>query len=850
MLNHIQDDFNEEILMRLNKSELYIRLCEKCKEKDQDVIAIVTAGVSFAYQKSKTIIKHMGEFTLHDGEHLFRVLQLMELLLTSKNIEELSVPELMLLILSAFFHDIGMAPSEKEVLNWKKLWDANEPEFNDKTEHESYQKFKQFLLAQPEHHIEIVKNLSNGEYSKAETLKGYIITEYIRRTHANRAREIIDQEKILGDNRSNKIIYRNTDLTVELANICHSHNEEAIGLLQYEKKLLCAKDTYACLPLIGIILRLADILDFDAKRTPSVLYSHLNIKHPISLKEWQKHRSIESWEITPERIQFNAKCDHPAIEASIREFCNLIDNELNVCNNILGLLNDFNKSIGRNLHIKVPFTVIRDQIGPKRDIRNRPIYIYKETKFSLSKKQVIDLLMGTKLYGNAEVALRELIQNSIDACLLRAEQEKHWGNKYEPLITIKYYSENENQILEVVDNGTGMDQYIIDNYYTKVGSSFYTSVDFNLIKIESNADINPISRFGIGILSTFMISDTLIVDTMRIYGPQKSSDAINLTVEGQDSIFWIKPGELKSVGTTTKLILRKTKNPWEKMTDIEFIKSVEGVVPNPPFKIQIETRDQTKIRDQKSFQKVNLNFGDSRAWKKNDNIRSVEFSFEKDGITGSCRVAILENAKMPTVKLETKVKNIEFDGETFPLYKNFEMNGNRIVVRSTTIGTDADGNFKTDTSTEWLAESASKISFHGIEIPSDLFPNSWQVKKSQVKLLWPFPVKMLIDIGGHNDLDINSARTEILNGEKWIKLEEELGFIVCVGIAKLTGEDYWNDFKNNVILTSQNDILIRSAGRVNSEILSETFANNIVPITLTDQASQEAFDFLNDDLPF
>ena len=38
----------------------------------------------------------------------------MERLLTQENINELS--ELMLLILSAFFHDIGMAPHEKEVL--------------------------------------------------------------------------------------------------------------------------------------------------------------------------------------------------------------------------------------------------------------------------------------------------------------------------------------------------------------------------------------------------------------------------------------------------------------------------------------------------------------------------------------------------------------------------------------------------------------------------------------------------------------------------------------------------------------------------------------------------------------
>ena len=53
----------------------------------------------------------------------------MERLLTAKQIEILSIPELMLLILSAFFHDIGMAAEEKDVLSWKKFWDS-EPELS------------------------------------------------------------------------------------------------------------------------------------------------------------------------------------------------------------------------------------------------------------------------------------------------------------------------------------------------------------------------------------------------------------------------------------------------------------------------------------------------------------------------------------------------------------------------------------------------------------------------------------------------------------------------------------------------------------------------------------------------
>jgi molecular chaperone HtpG len=147
----------------------------------------------------------------------------------------------------------------------------------------------------------------------------------------------------------------------------------------------------------------------------------------------------------------------------------MIDHELSLSNNIISTLNEFHKSIDRDLQIKLPLKVNRDKIRTKTDIKNKPVYIYMDTKFSLSKTQVIELLMGTKLYGNPEVALRELLQNSIDACLLRKAQESKWGNLYEPKILVKYYTENGEDILEVIDNGTGMDEYIINNYYSKIG---------------------------------------------------------------------------------------------------------------------------------------------------------------------------------------------------------------------------------------------------------------------------------------------------------------------------------------------------------------------------------------------
>lgn len=809
--NDTLDDWKSEFLPRLQKSYIYSSLEKDCNTTDKEVTVLIDNAVSFSIQRTKTIIRHMDEYTLHDDIHLFRVLYLMERLLTKEVIQNLSIPERMLLILSAFFHDIGMAPDEKEIITWKKVWD-DLPEIENDKEQKLFDRFKRYYDARPDQQEIIEKLVNEGNDSKASILKSYLLTDFIRQTHAERAREIIAKYW------NGLIKYRDTDLTLELANICHSHNEDALKLMSFEKDYPCGNKSYACLPLIGVILRLSDILDFDAKRTPLVLYSHLYVRNPVSIKEWEKHRAIENWEINPNVIQFSAKCEHPAIEASIHEFCDLIDHELSICNNIITTMNEFNHNKSRTIQVKIPFQVTRDKIKTKKDIlNNKPIYTYRDTKFNLSKRQVIDLLMGTKLYGNPEVALRELLQNSIDACQLRNAQEVKWGySKYEPEITVKYYSENGEDILEVIDNGTGMDQDIIDNYYSRVGSSFYKSTEFYTLKSETNADFTPRSRFGIGVLSCFMVADILIVDTKRKTGPEKFGEAINVSVEGQESIFWIKLGQREVSGTTTKLILRKGINPWERMTEDEFIRSLERVIPNPPFKINIETTKTKKTRDENSFSEVTAISLKDNSWRDNENIKYYEINldYKEIGFVGSAIVAILETLKRPVKEVSLTSKDIPIDGILYTLERKLLNSENSIEEISKTITIDENANIKEKQSYGTFTRSKSKISLHGIEIPANLFAETWQLKSNQVRISWPFPLVIVVDICGNRDLDLNSPRTEIIMSEKWINFEEELAYQICNSIAQEVTTEYWTEWKRIISEGNKNEQFLRGLNKV------------------------------------
>lgn len=793
------DDWRNETQQGLKASFLYTTLKQKCESDPagKHVMALVDDATYYAYQRTKTILRHMGEFTLHDGDHLFRVLALMERLVPQNEIEKFSVPELMLLILTAFFHDIGMAPSERDVLSWKKVWDQS-PQFSTIDERTEFAKFMRFCNARPDKAAMIEELIRQGDISKAEVLKNYLITEFIRITHAKRALQIIQ------DDWANRIKYRDSDLAVEFANICFSHNEDASGLLELDRNLLCGPNVYACLPLIAVILRLADLLDFDGKRTPSVLLSHLLVRDPISLKEWSKHRAIEAWTIDNRTIQFHAKCVHPAIECSIREFCDVIDHELAVCNQVLGFLNEFHAN-GRSIQIRMPLKVDRSKIEAKKDFHNKPIYIYRETKFNLSKSQVIDLLMGTKLYGDASVALRELVQNSIDACLLRSSMEKSWGTNYTPEISISFTRTVDGDVLEVSDNGVGMDQNIIDSYYSKVGSSFYKSAEFFDLRAQTNANFIPTSRFGIGILSCFMVSDVLNVETRRVYGAHSSSLPLNITVEGQDSLFVIKEGKRSVPGTTTTLHLRKEVHPWKQMTATKFLESVQSVISNPPFKINIRSESETLQIDQNSFKLADPASLKGGFWQLHENIREFELSFDdaENGIVGSAIIGVLEQNGSPVAGIDVTTKSVSINGAEFDLNKKIVLSGAEIRGKSTTISIDDNNEIQSSNFDSILAQSRSRISLHGIDVPSTLFPRSWERHPNQAALDWPMPCLIVLDICGASDLDLNSARTQILLSDKWIALERNIAKLVLVGIKKQVSEDYWGKLRSIISHASQ-----------------------------------------------
>lgn len=789
-----------ELYRRLQKNMLFNELLIRRDEnpKLSSIVDLIIEIGDYSIELSKTIIINMPEFTLHDENHIFNMMYIAEKLITKDNIKLISSVDIMMIMISIFLHDIGMAPPRELVMAWRgQLSEIDKHKYND--EILLFQRFRKTCVRQLQE-IEVFNK--KQDFSKAQLIEDQIITEYIRKNHANRAR------KMIADDWYGKIKFGDTDLTAELADICFSHNENYTQLINMEMVKICEDDTILCIPFVAVVLRLADIIDFDSKRTPPILFSHLTIKNPVSLKEWVKHISVNAWSFSGDSITFSAHCTHPAIEATIRSFCDLIDEELRNCTYILANLHSDIYNIN-HYKIKIPAFVNRSKISAVKDIATgRATYTYHDTKFTLNKKQVVDILMGTQLYGKPEFALRELIQNSIDACLLRKTLSNSWNEEYTPSICVSYKTIDEEDFLIVEDNGIGMNQYIVDNYYTNIGQSYYTSNEFyNLLSDIKQHSFKPISKFGIGILSCFMVCDSLEVETRRLIAPYQSDEALKISIDGYDSLFVIKQGNRKIPGTKTILKLRET-HPWQKMKKDDFVNCVKNLLPLPPFKIDIETDDDTYICSPNMFEELELELELDYSWEfeKNIEILEIDLNDSRKGFRGKAEIALIVNSKGELINnLNIYEKEVVIDDNSYSFSSSISYGINCITKSGTSIDVDENGGIYVGDSFRHIYYSNAALSVHGIDVPAKLFHNY----REKAVLNLPFPIRFRLDIGLSHDLNLNSSRTQVIYDEIWLAFEKSFYETVCKRVKdKLI--DKWKCFKEifgDTSLNEFNDII-------------------------------------------
>ncbi len=404
-------------------------------------------------------------YTLHDVGHSLRIIQYMEKLIG--DYKRLSDLEITLLVVSALVHDIGMAVDQSDLDAIKK----DSFEFCET-------KYSTMFQLLDSDHIEATQ-------------------EYIRRIHAQLSARHIRRSMadilILSQNST-------LDFVEELALICQSHTE-GFDWIESNLKTHDVRGDYSFnAQYIACILRIADILDIDGNRTPYKLYKLISPKGK-SDREWQQHfvisnneKIVDNEKTGQKEVVFHGKAKNADIHRKILKYIDWVGDELAGSISICTKMSD-------------KYGIIINE-KPQINIQAEG-YTFSGYKMTLEFKAISSLLMGEKIYGDKTLGLRELIQNSIDACRIRQERDiSEFGeDPYTPKIRV-LLDKGSNQAV-IKDNGIGMTLDIIKNHFLNIGVSYYKSFDFQL----KDLSYKPIGNYGIGFLSCFMLSNVVKVKT-------------------------------------------------------------------------------------------------------------------------------------------------------------------------------------------------------------------------------------------------------------------------------------------------------------------------------------------------
>jgi len=270
------------------------------------------------------------------------------------------------------------------------------------------------------------------------------------------------------------------------------------------------------------IVRLGDELDLSSSKVNRQIKKYF-IKNEISKHEWNKHFSIGSVISHPEikhTILVKCKCKDKDIHRGLKK----IETKIN---NLFSLINSHVEP--RLKYIKCNFDI--ENIG----------YVDKDIKFTIDENSLWPLIMGEMLYDDKRVFVRELVQNALDATALKKNRT---SNDYTPQIDIKYTGNT----LEVIDNGIGMSIEEIDKYLTRICLSYYGENSDEL----NRDNFYPISKFGIGIFSCFMVSEKVVIKTSNGNGK-----CYSLTITDIKNYVHLEEHFKNYIGTSVKVYLRE-----------------------------------------------------------------------------------------------------------------------------------------------------------------------------------------------------------------------------------------------------------------------------------------------------
>ena len=539
--------------------------------------------------------KVLGVNDEHNAEHSQKVLSFIEDLLGEKA-NDLSPYDLFSLIAVSYLHDCGMAVSEFEIevlkmvegkLDGEKLMTTTDAKVKIKENldtiygHDIYGfegKINRWLFkptneeALIDYFAELLidyQDYRNGRIDEINVSEDLIKTnndlriDYLRATHHLRIVTYLNNLRTTMFN-DFSLLGIGRHLSENIAACCRAHGEDICYVTNLPDSVQYSIGGKTNLQFVAMMLRLGDIIHFSYDRAHPALRGLHQIQSELSFHHKnQNNDNGFSFIVNNGEIICNACCKMPKDYYYISHYVEAINCEL--------LL--FGKISSKWMYF--PKLSIKNNVNTSDlDYDKQSFQLVPGLKFTLDQNKVLDLLMGTKLYTNEYACLRELYQNSLDACRCQIAKDAVVGRSSTGHIEFglgeeKRYGINRKYVY-CLDNGKGMTKEIIEKYLLHIGSSYYRSSDFFKKQAETGATFTPTSQFGIGLLSCFMIGDEIEITTL-----EEGSEVVSCVMERINEYFYYQRPKLEDED--------KVKNPSGTLVKVFLNEKYQDLLKNGPL---------------------------------------------------------------------------------------------------------------------------------------------------------------------------------------------------------------------------------------------------------------------------
>lgn len=535
----------------IRQTELYVELKRRAVASDP-VAEFLKGSIDASVADIRATLDHIrvyfAHFTDHSIDHSARILVNIGRLLADEQFvmpvdlsprsRVLSSTELFLLIASALFHDIGMVISESEagaIITSKEFLD--------------------FVAVISASNATLIHPTAPNW-----TVNGVgrvILADFVRRRHPERSLQIA-----LDENRFPGLCSGHPVLRTWLGRICQAHG------LPFER--VSEFPTSVEIPIYGqqqtinprflaLCLRLGDLLDIGTARACAVLRRLSEPLSALSAAHWDQYRAIAVENLGPRNnVRITGECSSPDAHRVLRDWAGWLETEFSLTSRVQS----------QDLpQYRLPLGLVKLEVEPTRRSDGTPAYEFLPFRFNLDERIVFERLFGRALYGRPELALREVLQNAIDAqralVLSRLHRpdtpDNNVRNAYELAlanqgkalpINVEIRRDSEGRVwLDVADHGIGMSRSVIENYLLKVGRSRWSN---DQTIAELGIGHRSIGTFGIGFLSTLMIADRVVVTTKSSLPDEKG---IRVTLRSWDGFATAETFDARPHGTTISLRL-------------------------------------------------------------------------------------------------------------------------------------------------------------------------------------------------------------------------------------------------------------------------------------------------------